>query len=184
MTTYGLVLAAGAGSRMGMPKALKHDADGTSWLRRAIVAVRSGGCERVYVVLGAASEEATPLLAGLGVDVVVAHDWAAGMSASLITGLGALSETDAESALIMLVDLPDVTGEVIARLIDGANAHSLRRTSYAGVPGHPALIGRVHWGSVMEVARGDQGARPYFQTTPHDLIECGDLATGLDQDVE
>src|SRR6476661_9840698 len=30
----GLLLAAGAGRRMGTPKALVHDADGTSWLLR------------------------------------------------------------------------------------------------------------------------------------------------------
>ena len=50
------------------------------------------------------------------------------------------------------------------------------------MPGHPALIGRSHWEAVAHEAGGDQGARGYFRTHPHDLVECGDLATGRDAD--
>lgn len=182
MTTYGVLLAAGAGSRMGMPKALKLDSDGTSWLRRSVGVLRAGGCEEIYVVLGAAVDEALPLLDGTGVELVIAHQWADGMSASLLAGLAAMQATTADVALIMLVDLIDVNAAVIARMLDGAGPDSLRRASYAGVPGHPAVLGRAHWHGVVDVARGDKGARPYFEGHPHDLIECGDLATGIDRD--
>ena len=66
------------GSRMGRPKALVHDADGASWLQQAVDVLRDGGCDGVTVVLGAGADEAVRLLDGLGVDVVVAHDWARG----------------------------------------------------------------------------------------------------------
>lgn len=167
---------------MGMPKVLKYDPDGTSWLGRAVSVVRDGGCEQVYVVLGAAVEDAWPLVQGLAVDVVIAAKWAEGMSESLVAGLAALRETPADAALVMLVDLPDVTGEVVGRLVKDADATSLRRASYGGTPGHPALIGRDHWGGVMETTVGDFGARPYLEAHPHDLIECADLATGVDVD--
>ena len=36
MTLQGLLLAAGAGSRMGTPKALVVDPDGTPWLVRSV----------------------------------------------------------------------------------------------------------------------------------------------------
>lgn len=182
MTTYGVVLAAGAGSRMGTPKALKHDADGTSWLLRAVEAVRAGGCDEVCVVLGAAVDDALPLLDGAGVEVVVAPDWATGMSASLVAGLRALTDLPAEAALVMLVDLPDVTAAVVQRLVSGVGPGTLRRASYGGHPGHPALIGRDHWTGVLASAVGDQGARPYFEATSHELVECGDLAGGQDVD--
>ena len=58
MTVAGLLLAAGAGTRMGRPKALVVDADGTSWLARGVEALRAGGCDEVAVVLGAAVDEA------------------------------------------------------------------------------------------------------------------------------
>ena len=65
MTTQGLLLAAGAGTRMGRPKALVSDADG-SWLERGVRILDDGGCEGVTVVLGARSSEAVSFLDGLG----------------------------------------------------------------------------------------------------------------------
>jgi nicotine blue oxidoreductase len=59
---------------------------------------------------------------------------------------------------------------------------ALSRAAYDGVPGHPALIGRAHWQGVVAVARGDRGAREYYATHPHSLVECGDLASGRDVD--
>ena len=47
----GVVLAAGAGTRYGMPKVL---AGGGQWLRSAVSALHGGGCDDIVVVLGAA----------------------------------------------------------------------------------------------------------------------------------
>ena len=58
MTLHGLLLAAGAGRRMGMPKALVRDDAGEPWLVRGVRALRDGGCDAVTVVLGAGAEEA------------------------------------------------------------------------------------------------------------------------------
>lgn len=67
--------------------------------------------------------------------------------------------------------------------VAGVGVRVLARAAYRGSPGHPVLIGREHWSAVAAVARGDEGARRLFATTPHDLIECGDLASGADADV-
>ncbi|WP_193613327.1 NTP transferase domain-containing protein [Nocardioides lijunqiniae] len=181
MSTAGLLLAAGAGSRMGMPKALVHDGE-ESWLARAVQVLRDGGCDDVTVVLGAAADEAMPLLDGLGVDVAVATDWAAGMSASLRAGLAALP-AGADAAVVLLVDLPDVTAEVVRRVVAaGAGPDDLARASYDGRPGHPVLLGRAHWAGVQGSATGDRGARDYLDSAGARLVECGDLATGQDVD--
>ena len=87
----GLVLAAGAGTRMGMPKALVEDESGP-WLSRAVQALTDGGCDDVTVVLGAAVDEAAALVPGTA--IVVAEDWAEGMGASLRAGLTALADRD------------------------------------------------------------------------------------------
>jgi len=182
VSVTGLLLAAGAGSRMGLPKALKHDHNGASWLRRSVGVLLGGGCSEVYVVLGAEAERAAALLDGIDVRIVVARDWATGMSASLVAGLRALAATEAEAALVMLVDLPDVTEAVVSRLVVGVDPSSLQRAAYGGIPGHPALIGREHWAGVGAIASGDKGAQPYFLSHPHHLVECADLASGQDVD--
>jgi CTP:molybdopterin cytidylyltransferase MocA len=183
MTLDGLLLAAGSGSRMGTPKALVHDADGASWLTRAVATLRDGGCDRVTVVLGASADEARPLLAAEDVSVVVAEDWAEGMGASLRSGLAALEATDGEAVVVALVDLPDVTAEVVRRVTGlGTDRGVLARAAYDGAPGHPVLLGRDHWAGVAATATGDRGARDYLADHTLFVVECGDLATGQDVD--
>lgn len=194
MAVHGLLLAAGAGRRMGTPKALVHDDDGTSWLRRSVAALRDGGCDGVTVVLGAAAEEARALVADRpGERVVVATSWAEGMGASLRAGLEALlaDARPPEAVVVSLVDLPDVGAAVVARLVaaaaagagaTGAGETGLARAAYDGVPGHPVLLGRAHWAGVAAAAAGDRGARDYLAARPVRLVECGDLATGADRD--
>lgn len=177
----GLLLAAGAGSRMGRPKALVEDDDG-AWLPRAVAVLRDGGCADVVVVLGAAAEEAAVLVPG--VRVVVADDWAEGLSASLRAGLTALADGPAAAALVLLVDLPDLTPAVVARLRHGSGPTTLRRATYAGRPGHPVVLGRGHWAGVVTTATGDTGARDYLAAHDVERVDCSDLATGVDVDVD
>ncbi|GGU45125.1 nucleotidyltransferase family protein [Nocardioides albus] len=175
----GLLLAAGAGRRMGMPKALVDD-----WLVRSIAVLREGGCDDVVVVLGASAEEARERLAA-DQRVIVAEGWDEGMGVSLRAGLDSL-EADVEAAVVHLVDLPDVGADVVRRVILTSStteaAEELARAAYDGVPGHPVLIGRAHWAGVVEAAVGDQGARGYLKTRDVRLVECGDLAGGDDVD--
>ncbi len=104
------------------------------------------------------------------------------MGASLRSGLAA-TDTRADAVLVTLVDLPDVTAEVVRRVVAAATGPGdLARATYDGTPGHPVLIGRDHWDGVRATASGDKGARDYLAA--HDVIavECGDLATGRDVD--
>ena len=189
MTTAGLLLAAGAGTRMGTPKGLLRDPREVPYLDRALGTLFEGGCETVTVVLGASSQEAAALLAGAGwegdpaVRLVVAADWAEGMGASLRAGLASLSGCAADCAVVMLVDLPDVGPGVLERVIAAAAGEdSLVRASYAGTPGHPVLLGRAHWAGLLASVSGDRGARDYLAGRDVVAVECGDLATGVDVD--
>ena len=168
---------------MGRPKALVHDVDGTSWMQHGVAVLRDGGCDGVTVVLGAGADEAVRLLDGLGVDVVLAHEWAAGMSASLRAGLASLQVSDADRAVVSLVDLPDLTAAVVRRVLSEREGdEALVRASYHGRPGHPVVLGRAHWGPVSDVADGDTGAKQYLADHGAVLVECGDLAGGMDVD--
>jgi len=178
----GLLLAAGAGRRMGQPKALVADDHG-SWLVRGVATLSDGGCARVTVVLGAEAERARSLLDGLDVRIVVADDWAEGMGASLRAGLRSLADSADDGVVVSLVDLPDLVPEVVRRVVAaGPGPAALARASYDGRPGHPVLLGRDHWSGVVDTAVGDQGARAYLAPRDVTLVECGDLATGHDVD--
>ena len=183
MSVLGLLLAAGAGRRMGTPKGLLRDPAGVPFVERAVRVLRDGGCDQVVVVVGAAAEEVAALVPD-GAIVVTAADWADGMGASLRRGLCAAQASDAGCALVTLVDLPDVDAAVVRRILDaaGGDPDVLARAAYHGVPGHPVLIGRTHWDGVLGVASGDRGARDYLTANPPALVECGDLASGRDVD--
>ena len=196
MNCAGLLLAAGGGSRMGVAKALVADSAGGSFVERGVRVLREGGCQPVVVVVGAQAEQAAPLAAAAGADLVVeTTDWAQGQSASLRRGLEALATTQADLACILLVDLPDVGADVVAAVLEatagaaavvaggaGDGRSALVRAAYQGQPGHPVLIGRDHWAAVCDGATGDRGARDYLAAHAHTTVEVGHLATGRDVD--
>ena len=197
MAVTGVVLAAGAGTRMGMPKALvvQH---GEPWLARAVRLLLDAGCDRVVVVLGASATEA---LAHVPTDdtvsTVINDDWSSGMASSLRAGLTAVASSAAglsaarlsaagpsaapgDAALITLVDTPGLPLEAVRRVL--ASAAPLARAVYDGRPGHPVLIRSAHWAGIAASVSGDQGARDYLEAHGVADIECGDLWSGRDID--
>ena len=185
----GIVLAAGAGTRMGRPKALCTTPEGEPWLHRAHGALLAGGCGAVRVVLGAAADEARGLVPA-GAEVVVAERWRDGMSASLAAGLTGLTGPAAPvgaappvAVVVTLVDLPDLDARAVRRVTAGPVAPGdLRRATSAGRPGHPVLIGRDHWAALAAGLHGDAGARDYLRTHPTVEVDCTDLPGDLDHD--
>lgn len=199
----GVLLAAGAGRRSGGAKALRRDPDGTSWLQRSVRVLRDGGCADVVVVLGSQAEQARRLLpdpevVDPGLVVVECPSWDLGMSSSLQVGLTAARDLrtrgpdgrSLEAVLVHLVDLPDVTADVVARVLahDPAGVRVLARAGYHRQPGHPVLIGTDHLGAILaELAdladrAVDVGARDYLARHQCVLVECGDLSSGQDRD--
>lgn len=178
----GIVLAAGAGSRFGGPKALARTPDGAPWLHRVAAALREGGCDDLLIVLGAEAAAASPLVP-LGARTVVAVDWAEGLSRSLRAGLEAAHDTDA--VLVVPVDVPELPTAAVARVLARAGDHlpeALARAVYGGRPGHPALIGAAHFSRLTERLEADTGAGPYLAAHGARAIECGDLWSGQDHD--
>ncbi|MGI3784328.1 MAG: nucleotidyltransferase family protein, partial [Janthinobacterium lividum] len=184
----GVLLAAGAGRRAGGPKGLRRDGSGVAWVRRCVEVLLDGGCDRVLVVVGAAGDEVAALLDDprwprrADVVAVPCADWAVGMSASLAAGLRSVT---ADAAVVHLVDLPDVPAAAVARVLDhgGRTPDVLARATYEGRPGHPVLVGADHLAPLLATLEGDRGARSYLDAHRAPGIECGDLATGVDDDV-
>lgn len=169
-----MLLAAGAGTRFGLPKVRAAHGE---WLASGVDALHRGGCEDVVVVLGAAIVD-VPAPAR----VVIAEDWSDGLSASLRAGLTAV---DADYVVLHTVDSPDVGADVVRRVLDAARSSSsgLARARYHGAPGHPVVMARRHRPELLEQLHGDEGARS-FLSARDDVVEvdCADLATGRDID--
>jgi molybdenum cofactor cytidylyltransferase/nicotine blue oxidoreductase len=179
---HGLVLGAGAGRRLGRPKATVVDADGEPWVARAVRVLREGGCDPVHVVLGAEADTARALVPP-DARVVVADDWSEGMSASLRAGLCAVATTSADAVMIHLVDLPDVGSDVVARVAaQGSAPDALARAEFFSRPGHPVLMGRDHWSACAATLVGDRGAHAYLSAASATAVACDDLASGEDRD--
>ncbi|GAA1664063.1 hypothetical protein GCM10010977_02990 [Citricoccus zhacaiensis] len=132
----GVLLAAGAGRRLGRgPKALLC-MDGMPQVVRMARALLRGGCDAVVVVLGASDEEVRRILDGAltgtpegqRVHTVVNADWESGMGSSFRLGIETadrlLAPSGPSSGLVVvaLVDQPDVGEAVVRRLLASATA--------------------------------------------------------------
>ncbi|ORA27006.1 nucleotidyltransferase family protein [Mycobacterium aquaticum] len=171
-----VILAAGAGTRFGMPKVLAGQGE---WLRVAVEALSGGGCDDIVVVLGAAVVDVpAPARA------VVAVNWRDGLAASLEAGIRAVDAGGVDAVMLHLVDTPDVRADVVRRVLTAAPRSGLARAVYHGRPGHPVLIARSHWPALLASLRGDEGARAFLRGRDDvEAVECSDLATGVDIDV-
>ncbi|MET8830769.1 nucleotidyltransferase family protein [Streptomyces sp. NPDC004610] len=183
----GVLLAAGGGRRLGgRPKALLTHR-GRPLVEHAVGVLRTAGCERVHVVLGAAGEEVRARARLDGCVLVDNPDWARGMGSSLRAGLDSLAGTGARAALVLLVDQPGIGPEAVRRVLGAyAGGRSLVSAAYDGVRGHPVLFGAAHWEGIARSASGDQGARAYLRAHGAQiaLVECGDVARAYDIDTE
>jgi CTP:molybdopterin cytidylyltransferase MocA len=178
----GIVLAAGAGTRYGKPKALAEDG---AWLRSAITALRDGGCDPVIVMLGATGPD--PAVLGLpdGTRCRWVADWATGLSATVRAALRAAAETGTRYVAFLPVDTPDIGADVVARMLAAARSSKsgLARAVFHNTPGHPVVIENKHWEAISKTAIGDIGAGSYMGGRQDMVcVTCDDLATGTDRD--
>lgn len=182
-TVGGLLLAAGAGRRFGVPKAGIH-VGGEALVTRGVRLLAEAGCAPVVVVLGAGEQQVRDAADLGGARAIVAPDWHEGMGASLRAGLVALRDL-CPAAVVALVDQPLIGVEAIARLraawLGGAVAVT---AAYDGVRGTPVLFDAAVWPEISASAVGDRGARAWLTANPDRvaMVECADVASPDDID--
>jgi CTP:molybdopterin cytidylyltransferase MocA len=175
--TTGVLLAAGAGSRMGRPKA-DVVLGGQTLLERGLRMLAAAGCEPVLAVVGAVVPAVSNPLAAF----VTNPDWESGMGSSLRVGLGAAT---GDAAVVALVDQPGITPEAVRRLRAAHRAGFAAAATFGGEWRTPVLFDRALWPEVMAAVTGDAGARHWLRRNPARVIPvaCDDVAdpTDLDQ---
>ena len=166
---HGLLLAAGAGSRMGMPKALVRAEDGEPWLVRGVRTLdrrrlRPGdGRARRLGRRGAAAARRHRRDGGRRRRLGRGHVGIAARRAGGARGRPTRTPSSSRSSTCR-TSAPTSSDASSART---SAASTLRRASYDGRVGHPVVIGRDHWAGVADETSGDRGARGYLAT--HDV---------------
>jgi CTP:molybdopterin cytidylyltransferase MocA len=153
------VLAAGAATRFGSPKQ-------RLFLPAVLRSLEPTRVAAVVVVAGA-----HPIRTDAR--VVDCPDWELGPGASLRCGL---RDLDAEAAVVVLADGPDLDPRAVDRVIEAwrNGAGDRLAATYDGVTrSHPVLLARSAWGDVP-----DEGAR----ALDVELVRCEDLMPPGDVD--
>lgn len=187
-----LILAAGLGRRMGdaaRSKLLLPWRDGKPIIWQTARNALNLGLGEVVVVVRPDVPEMEEALRRLPVRCVPNPRYVEGMGTSLAVGIGALRE-DAEAALLLLGDEPDVPQHIVARLLEAYHAQKKPITiaKYGEAIGPPAIFARSIFADLMRL-EGDVGARQLIARQPewacvvaveegerpHDIDAIGDL---------
>ena len=141
----GIILAAGASTRMGRPKALLTLSDGSTFVQAVTASLIDGGVADVLIVGRPDDRGLRDEVAGLPRTRFVENARAEeGQLSSVIAGLNAADRPGVGAVLVTLVDLPLIKADTVRTLIDTfLTTHALiARTSHRGRHGHPVIFGR------------------------------------------
>ncbi|WP_285571072.1 nucleotidyltransferase family protein [Geothrix limicola] len=149
-----MILAAGAGRRMGRPKA-QLEFEGETLLRRAVKVALASGCSPVIAVTN--PEDSGQL--GLEARCLPNPDAATGMASSIRIGITAL-EAGVEAVLLLTVDQPLVDAALLRDLqaLFQKDPSRPAACAYAGTLGIPALFPRRLFPALLAL-EGDRGAK-------------------------
>ena len=155
----GVVLAAGASTRMGAQKLLLQ-LGGETVIARTVRQISESGVDDVLVVVGFEHEKVAAAVEGHNCRLAVNPDYATGMGSSFRTAVAAMANSSA--AMFALADQPFVTATEYRRLIEAyrSSPPGIVSVRYGDVTAPPHLFDRQFF---PELAALEQGARPVLQ---------------------
>jgi molybdenum cofactor cytidylyltransferase len=156
MKIAGVVLAAGASTRMGENKALLLAGDQT-FLDALGTTLALGGCEPVLAVVSEPTDEIQAGCSLEGLRLVVNPDPSRGQISSLRCAISEVGP-DVAGLVVVLVDQGAVKAATVARVREALGDHPLAVARHQGRPGHPTGFSRQVFGD-LESHRADGGAR-------------------------
>ena len=171
------MLAAGRSTRMGATNKLLADIDGKPMVRRVAEAALASRARPILVVTGHQAASVVAALVALEATFVDNPDYAIGLSSSLKAGIGAVPAS-ADGALVLLGDMPQITGALIDRLIAAFAASpgdAIIVPTHKGRRGNPVLWPRACFAEMLQL-KGDAGAKRLMAAHAADVREV-DLGT-------
>ncbi len=157
----GVILAAGAGSRMGKTKQLLPFGD-TTLLGQVIDNARASKLHEIIVVLGHKADKISQALDFSNTKIVRNKAYQKGQSTSLIKGLETISP-NCDAAMFILGDQPLVTADIINQLINAFEAENALITIpyFNNRRGNPVIIKKPLF-QRLESLVADTGPRVLF----------------------
>lgn len=150
---------------MGEPKQLLP-VRGRPLLETALAAACDSRLDEVVVVLGAHAEAIRRTVRLGRARVILNPDHLQGLSTSLRAGIAGL-DARVDRAMVILGDQPDISAELLNRLLDTQAASGLPAAalSFDGLLHPPAVLARALW-SDIDALQGDVGLRALFGAHP------------------
>lgn len=191
MNVGAVILAAGAGSRLGgVAKALIEIRDGRTFLSSILETARAVGLAEAIVVVGPPYGDAVRRAAeSLGARVVVNDHPERGMASSVALGFAALAEAATSSSAIACdaawlwpVDHPHVEMETLRMILGALDAHDAARPVFEGRGGHPPSIARSMFAALAGCSAAPGGARSVLAR--HDVIDVPVTDPGVVRDID
>ena len=163
-----LILAAGAGSRLGGCKQLAP-VNGMPLIKHTLATVASIFDQRPFVVLGAFQDEIRPVIEDVA--IVIEHaDWRDGLGSSIARGVNEIDAgTTCDGVLLLLGDQPRITSSDLRRLVSRFDGHKPVAAYYGNNPGVPAIFPASLFGELSRL-RGDQGAKSILLQHRSELV--------------
>jgi len=179
-----VILAAGAGRRMGACKPLL-EIDGRTLIERLVETFRAAGVAEPRVVVAPGADELIRRLAGLRVPAVVNPDPSRGMFSSVRTGVAALP-ADLDGFFVHPADIPFVRSETLRRLIAALTPGvAVAHPRVAGRRGHPPLLAAEWRPVLLRGADPPDGLRGVLAAAPVGRVAevpCDDEGARFDLD--
>ena len=166
----GIVLAAGASTRMGADKALL-DWHGRAFLDHVRSTLKNAGADPIRIVLGANHGEVSGALGLDPRETVHNANWEEGMLSSIVAGLDSLPP-GSEGAVLWPVDHPCVSSALARSLIESFTAGDklIALPVHDGRRGHPVLFSAGLFDELRAAPR-EVGARHVVRSHADDIIE-------------
>jgi len=184
----GVILAGGASSRMGSPKALLADDLGQPFVVRLVRAMAEAGLREVVVVTGYEHDSIVAALAAhvtSPVQVVRNDDPARGQVSSLWTAMDEVCRPETEAIAVMLVDVPLVAPATIRTVVDAwrSSRAPIVRPAVGPRRGHPVVFDRAVFEELRQ-APLDIGARAVVRAHARDILDVPVADTGCLKDID
>lgn len=184
----GVVLAAGASTRMGQPKAaLPFGQMGETILSRIVSTILAGGATEVVVVGGAhidAVRHAMPVRETRA-RVIEHTGWQLGQLSSLLAGLAVIDDPLLAAAIVTPVDVPLVRASTVEAVIDAwrRTRAPIVRPADGDRHGHPVIFDRSVFAD-LRAADPNVGAKAVFALHRDRVLNVEVTDAGAFEDID